>query len=95
MAFDEDLSVFFDEDDFAVAATLNGTAAGNVIFDRDYLRQLGIVEGANPVALGQSADYDGTDVVNGTLALSGTSYTVRSREPLDDGAVLLLQLEAQ
>lgn len=94
MPFDEDLSVFFDDDDFASTATLNGTASGNVIFDREHLDALGVVSSANPEALAIASEY-GTGVVTGTLAIAGTSYTIRDRQPQFDGAVVLLQLEKQ
>lgn len=29
-----------------------------------------------------------------TLTINGTAYTIRGRDPQDDGAVVLLQLEA-
>lgn len=94
MAMDEDLDVFFDDDDFAVTATLNGTASGNVILDRDYLRALGMVESTNPQAMAQAAEY-GTAVLDGTLVAAGGTYVIRSRQPQGDGACVLLDLEAQ
>lgn len=91
MAFTEDLSVFFDTDDFAIAATYNGATTVNVIFDRSYLQTLGIVNGTDPQALAQASDIPTTAVGN-TLLISGTTYTIRSREEQDDGALVLLQL---
>ncbi len=88
----EDLAAFFDTDDFAVTATLNGNASGNVIVDRSYLRALGMVDSTDPVALAQAADYDSTDV-DGTLVANGTSYVIRSAQRQDDGKLVLLQLE--
>jgi hypothetical protein len=87
--FNEDLSVFFDDDDFALAGTVSGTEILG-IFDREYLNALGIVSGANPVFLVKTSD---SAPVNGTLALSGTNYAIRDRQPVDDGATVLLQLE--
>lgn len=91
MAFTEDLSVFFSTDDFAIAATYDGGTTVNVIFDRAYLQTLGIVSGTDPQALGKASDFPVT-AVNKTLVISGTTYTIRSREPQDDGAIVLLQL---
>ncbi len=88
----EDLSVFFDDDDFALAGTVSGTEVLG-IFDREYLNSLGIVSGANPVFLIRATDT--VAAVEGTLALQGTSYVIRDRQPVDDGATVLLQLEKQ
>ena len=91
--FTEDLSVFFDTDDFATAATYNGATAVAVIFDAAYLAQLGIA-GTNPVALGQASVFPAA-AVGKTLAIGGTNYIIRDRQPQDDGATVLLQLEKQ
>jgi hypothetical protein len=32
--------------------------------------------------------------VNKTLLVNGVTYTIRNREPMDDGAFVLLQLQA-
>jgi hypothetical protein len=90
--FSEDLSVFFDDDDFAIAATV-GTTTVNVIFDREYLRGMELVSGANPVALAKASDT--AAAAGSTITISGTAYTIRDREPVDDGATVLLQLEKQ
>lgn len=94
MPFSEDLSFFFDDDDFAGTALLNGTVSGNVIFDEEALRAFGMVSSNNPVALAIAAEY-GTSVLNGTLALLSGTYVIRDRQLQDDGAVVLLQLEKQ
>jgi hypothetical protein len=89
--FSEDLSVFFDNDEFAIAATVGSTTI-NVIFDGAFLASLGVA-GTNPVALAQ-ASYSAA-AVGATITISGTAYTIRAREQQDDGATVLLQLEAQ
>ena len=96
MAFAEDLDVFFDAvGGFATTATLNAVASGAVIFDRAYLREMGMVSGADPIALAQAADYVSADVGK-TLVISGKgTYIIRDVQPQDDGALVLLQLEAQ
>ena len=33
--------------------------------------------------------------LNGTLAAGGVTYVIRDRQPQDDGALVLLQLEKQ
>lgn len=89
--FTEDLTVFFDDDDFAESATCAGSTA-NVIRDREYLATQGIVAGANPIVMAKASDF-GTSIVGTTITVSGTSWTIRSREPMDDGSVVVLQLE--
>lgn len=91
--FTEDLSAFFNTDDFAIAATYNGATAVNVIFDRAYVETLTGIAGTNPVALVQASTVD-ANPKGKTLLISGTTYTIRGFEPQDDGATLLLQLEA-
>lgn len=90
--FTEDLAPFFDENDFATAATASWGGTVNVIFDNAYLEQLGVA-GTNPVALAKAADVSAARIGQ-TLTISGTVYTIRNREPVDDGATVLLQLEA-
>jgi hypothetical protein len=91
MAFAEDLSVFFNDDDFAVTATLNAVASGNVIVDAAFLASLG-VDTTNPTALAIASEYPAS-ARGKTLVAGGSTYTIRSREPIDDGAIVLLQLE--
>ena len=91
MAFEEDLAPFFDEDEFATLAIYNSSTEVRVIFDNTFLSQLGIA-GTNPAALGQAIDFPAA-AVGKTLKIGTTTYTIRGREPQDDGAVVLLQLE--
>jgi len=93
MAFNEDLDVFFNVDDFAVEATYDASPV-NVIFDRAYLQTLGIVAGTDPQCLAKASDIP-SDAVGETIVISGTTYTIRSREPQDDGAIVLLQLAVE
>lgn len=93
MAFTEDLAPFFDTvSGFAVEARYDAKYTVPVIFDRAYLEQLGAVSGAAPAALGKATDF-ATAPVGKTLVINGTTYTIRAREPQDDGAVVLLRLE--
>jgi hypothetical protein len=92
--FTEDLSPFFDTvNGFAVAATLQGGAAGGVpvIKDEAYLEQIGIA-GTRPAALVKASDVVQTDVGK-TLQIGSTTYTIKGRELLDDGAIALLTLK--
>lgn len=92
MAFTEDLSVFFDTDDFAIAATASWGGTVNVIFDSAYLDALGVA-GTNPIALAIATEVTAARI-GATLVISGTTYTIRDRMPQDDGATVLLQLES-
>lgn len=91
--FNEDLTGFFSTDDFAVAATLDGVASGNVILDAAYIEALGIA-GTEPMALARASDYAAT-ALGKTLSAGGTTYIIRDRRPQDDGATVLLKLEKQ
>lgn len=89
--FAEDLSPFFDTADHATAATLEGVATPiNVIFDAAYLEALG-VSSANPVALAKASDVAESDIGK-TLTINSVVYTIKDRQPQDDGATVLLQL---
>lgn len=94
--FTEDLDAFLDDDDFAIAATLQGGATGGVavIFDRAYLEQMGLA-GTRPVAIAKASAVSEADVVAAkTLTISGTAYTLKGREPIDDGSLVMLTLKA-
>ena len=87
----EDLSVFFNTAEFALAATYNGATAVSVIFDNEYIEALTGIAGTTPVALGKATDF--ADPVGKTLLILGTTYTIRNKRPQDDGAIVLLDLE--
>lgn len=88
--FAENLDVFFNTADFAIAATYNGAATINVIFDRPNLDVLGVA-GTNPVALAKASDVP-SDAVGKTLQIGADVWTIQNVQPQDDGAVVLLQL---
>lgn len=93
--FTEDLDAFLDEDEHAVAAVYDAAGANtavSVLFDQAYLEQLDVA-GTNPVAVGKASVFPAA-AVGKTLTISGTAYTIRNREPIDDGAFVRLQLEA-
>jgi len=91
--FAEDHSVYFDtEMGFAVVAVYDGAQQIPVIFDNAFIEQLGMVAGTEPLALAQASDA-GADAVGKTLAIGGVTYTIRGREPRDDGAHVVLRLE--
>lgn len=91
--FAEDLDVFLA--DFGVASTLQGGSAGAVIaiYDAAYLEQLGIA-GTRPAALVKATAVVAGDVGKTfTRTDTGTVYTIKGREPIDDGAFVLLTLK--
>lgn len=92
MAAAEDLDQYLRTQDFAVAATYNGATAVRVIHDRAFLAQQGI-GGTNPVALGKASDFPAGDSIDKTLLIGAVTYVIKGREPVDDGAFVLLQLE--
>lgn len=93
--FTEDLDAFLDTTyGLAVDATYNSATAVKGFHDRAYLEQLGIA-GTHPVFLGKASDFpeSGTPVGK-TLAIGSTTWTIKGREPIDDGAWVLLTLKS-
>lgn len=88
--FTEDLDAFLDADGLAESATYDGSTAVLVYFDNEYVDPFN-VSSTRPMAKGKSTDF--ADPVGKTLVVGGTSYTIRDRMPLDDGAFVLLKLE--
>jgi hypothetical protein len=92
--FSEDLDAFLDDDDHAVAATYNGATTVYVIFDNEHRLAHDMVSSVNPVAVGKASDFPVSGApVGKTLLIFGTTYTIRDRQPMDDGAFVMLQLE--
>ena len=91
--FTEDLSAFFDTDEHALDATL-GAATIQVIFDNEHRLAHDMVSTTNPVAWAKASDVDSGDV-GSTIAISSVNYTIRDVQPMDDGAVVIVQLEKQ
>ena len=93
--FTENLNEFLDTNAFAQSATFmptTGTASTvAVIFDEAYAEQFGVAA-TNPVAMGKASDFGATVTVGGTLLIAGTTFTIRERELVDDGAFVRLQL---
>lgn len=93
MAFTEDLTQFFNEDDFAQAGTLNGVAVLG-IFDNSYLT--GTVGPAGMASTGPMFILATADVpaspVGKTLITGGVTYTVAEHQP-DGTGVSSLMLE--
>ena len=78
--------------DFGVASTLQGGAAGGVIaiYDAPYLEQMGIA-GTKPSALVKASAVAAADVGKTfTRTDTGAVFTIRGREPIDDGVFVVL-----
>jgi hypothetical protein len=96
MPLTEDLTVFFQTADFATAATykaggIGGGVTVNVIFDNPDETRLGIA-GTNPNVLIKATDIPSLSNAD-TLTIAGVVYRCINEEPLDDGAILRIQLE--
>ena len=91
MAFTEDLAPFFDTDEFAVDATLNGVAVRG-IFDNSY--QLGDVGGQGMASTAPVLTLATTDVpaspVGKSVVINSVSFVVAAHEPDGTGVSLLL-----
>jgi hypothetical protein len=92
--FSENLDDFLSTAELAVSATLQGGATDGVsgFFDAAYLEALGMA-GTNPVFECKASAIAAGDIGK-TLTVAGVVYTIRNREPLDDGAFVRLQLSA-
>ena len=89
--FAENLDAFFDTTTgLALDATYDGGTAVKVIFDAAYLEQFGVA-GVRPAALGKASVFP-ANAVGKTLLIGATTYVVKGREPIDDGALVLLTL---
>lgn len=94
----EDLDVFIDSAEFATAATYKAGGIGsgvtvNVIYDAPDHAHLGI-NGTKPRATGKATDFASFTNAD-TLTIGSTTYRIVDSNPLDDGAMVELQLEAQ
>lgn len=94
--FIEDLSVFFDDQEFGCSATMTPGGAGNVLFDESgtLVDQMGI-QSVEPTALCPISQWPA--VAHGHLIAIQTpaglrNFIVRGIAPVDDGALKLLTL---
>jgi hypothetical protein len=89
--FSENLDDFLDTTyGLATSATLQGGAAVSGFFDEAHQDALGMA-GTNPVFQCKASAVAESDIGK-TLTIGGVIYTIRNRQPLDDGAFVLLQL---
>lgn len=96
MPFVEDLSVFFQAADFAVACTYKAGGVGggvtiNVIFDAPAQLHLGIT-GTNPAFLARSSDIPGFSNAD-TFTIGAVIYRGINDAPQDDGSIVRIELE--
>lgn len=90
MAMVEDISDFFDSDEFAIVAIYLGTQSINVIYDHAYTEQFGIA-GNNPFITVNALDFVG--VAKGqSITLEAVNYTIKTFEP-DGTGILRLELQ--
>lgn len=89
MAFTEDISAFFDTDDFAVSATV-GAATFNVIFDNAYLSAGGDapVAGTQPMVTARSSDVSSVWIGN-TMTINSVAYVVTGIHPDGTGVTVI------
>jgi hypothetical protein len=93
--FSENLDDFLDTTfGLATAATLQGGSTGGVsgFIDAEYVDTLGMA-GINPAFVCKAAAVTETDIGK-TLTISSTVYTIKNRQPIDDGAFVRLQLQS-
>ncbi len=92
MPFAEDLSVFLQTQDFATAATYQGSATVNGIFDNQYFEGMNF-QGSAPVFMCRTADV--ASAAHGqTLAVGADTYKIVGVEP-DGTGITLMRLEKQ
>jgi hypothetical protein len=90
----ENRAEFLRTQDFASAATYDGATPVNVIFDEAYIAA-GDIGSTDPVAWGNAADFPKGTCIGKTLLIGSTTYVIRERQPVDDGAFVQLDLEEQ
>lgn len=77
----------------AIDAVYDNSGTIRVIFDRPYIEAINGISGTNPTAMVITDSID-SNPVGKSLVIDGTEYTIRAFEPIDDGAITLLQLSA-
>lgn len=78
----------------AIDATLDpggANTAVKILFDANYQEALGVA-GTRPLAIGRSSVF-GAGAIGQTLVISGVSYSIIGREPIDDGVFVNLPLK--
>ena len=87
----EDLSVFFDTDDFAVTVNLDGTSVDGILSLEPI--ESNFVQTTKPVFTYEKADKPSV-TIDSTLIYDSITYKVKSMEPDGTGMQMLI-LEAQ
>lgn len=91
MAFSEDLTLFFDTDDFGSEATWNATTVDG-IFGHAYVEIEGLAS-ERPLFLCVESDVSSIDYGD-AFVTNSTNYTVADIQPDGTGLVLLVLQEA-
>lgn len=91
MAFTEDLTVFFDTDDFGIAGTVSGSSV-NGIFRHEYMEIMDVA-GERPTFTCRTADVSAV-AVGAAATINSTSYRVRIIQPDGTGVTRLILEES-
>lgn len=92
MPLTEDLSVFFDDDAFATAATISNARVKGIL-SQEFVESLGI---ETKMWTFRCATADVPSIRHDDAVVIGsTTYQVVGREPQDTGSTILLILEEQ
>jgi hypothetical protein len=94
--FAENLNEFLDPQALAKSASFvpnngSGAVTVNVNFDEAYAEQFGIAA-TNPAAVGKASDFSTSSSIGAAITIDLVAFTIREREPIDDGAFVRLQL---
>lgn len=91
MAFDEDLSAFFNTDDFAVTATWNSRSVRGIFEDQYVESSLGLAGMATsgPRFTCAAADVSGIAVGN-TFTVNSVAYTAAELQPDGTGLITIV-----
>jgi D-serine deaminase-like pyridoxal phosphate-dependent protein len=101
VAFAEDLTEFFDSDEFAVAATIKRAddttlRTANVFIDEpssdEQVFGTGRVTASTPTATGRTADLGDVERDYKLVTTNATFVVVAAPKPIDDGALTIVKL---
>lgn len=88
MPMTEDLSAFFDTDEFATSATWKGTESVKVIFDNAYAEGLDVA-GTTPICTAKESDFSGA-AEGQSLVIGAVTYSIVGVQPDGTGLVQLV-----
>ena len=91
MALTEDLTIFFETDEFAVVLTHSGSDY-SVIFDAEYSGDE-MMAGSLPMAMLPTSDASGM-AIGGSVTIGGQAYTIREKQQDGTGVTNMILEEA-